>query len=196
MKTNILFITNNKNKINEYIDILPQNINLYSLSDFDISPEYDENGTTFEQNAKIKLQSIDANLLKDINYIISEDSGICVDVLDGAPGVYSKRFSGGDDNDNNELLLKKLQGEKNRKARFVANIGIKNVKTGEISNVQGIMNGSIANEISQSGEGFAYDFVFIPTNATETISNLGQEYKNQISHRNKAIMELIKFLQS
>lgn len=195
MNTNILFITNNSNKINEYKSILPQNINLYSLSDLNIITDFNENGRTFEENAKIKLNSIDVSNYPFLDYVISEDSGLCIDSLGGNPGVLSKRYSGGNDNDNNLLVLEKLKGELNREAYFIANIGLKDIKSDEIINIEGIVNGTISSEVINSGEGFAYDFIFIPTGYDKVFSELGNDIKNEISHRKLAIAKLLDFLE-
>lgn len=191
---NILFLTNNDHKINEYKNILPQNFNLITLKQLNLDPNYSENGNTFEQNAQIKLNSLPTKQLKNIDYVISEDSGICVEALKGEPGIYSARYSGKSWIDNNNLVLQKLSGVVNRQAFFVAVIGIKNVRTGEISFCKGTMKGFISEEFNQDGEGFAYDFIFIPNGYNDVIAKLGLEIKNQLSHRYKAIKKLVEFL--
>lgn len=195
-KINILLISNNIHKINEYIDILPQNFIFHSLMDLNLDPSYVENGKNFEQNARIKLNSLDLKKLQNIDYVISEDSGICVKSLNYEPGIYSKRYSNQGDKQNNLLLLENLKNKSNREAFFIATIGCKNVKTGQINFFEGKTFGFVAKKLEQEGDGFAYDFIFIPSGYDKTMSKLGKEFKNKLSHRKKAIDLLKNYLQT
>lgn len=194
-KINILLVSNNIHKINEYISILPQNFIFHSLMDLNLNPIYVENGKNFEQNAKIKLNSLDLKKLKNIDYIISEDSGICVKSLNYEPGIYSKRYSNQGDKQNNLLLLQNLKNKSDREAFFIATIGCKNVKTGQIYFFEGKTFGHVAKNLNNEGDGFAYDFIFIPKGYEKTMSQLGKEIKNKLSHRKKAIDLLKNYLQ-
>lgn len=127
-KIEILFLTNNDHKIIEYKNILPQIFNLNTLKDLNINLNYVENGLSFEENAKIKLNSLDPNTLTNIDYVMSEDSGLCVQSLNNEPGIYSSRYSGKGDIENNKLLINNMSHLQNRDAYFIALIALKNLK--------------------------------------------------------------------
>ena len=188
----IVLASRNKNKIAEF-QVLLQNafdveVKVLSLDDIGFSDEIIENGETFEENA-ISKASVPASL----GFIgIADDSGLCVDALDGAPGVYSARFSGGDDEDNNALLLKLLKNEENRNAKYVCAIACV-FPDGNKFVVRGECHGKIIDD--RRGEaGFGYDPLFVPVGESRTVAEMTDEEKNAISHRANAIRALVEKL--
>lgn len=151
----IFLATGNKHKIKEIEKIFKMdNVEILSINDGIEIPEVEEDGTTFEENSKKKALEI----AKFTNMItIADDSGLCVDALDGAPGVYSARYAGehGNDLDNNKKLVRELQGIENRKARFVCVITLAK-PTGETYSFRGEVEGDII-DVPQGTEGFGYD---------------------------------------
>lgn len=173
----IIVATSNEHKLEEIKEI---------FSDFDVvglAKDYkapEETGHTFCENALIKARNIEH--LGDI--ILADDSGLEVQALLGLPGIYSARYSGGDDYQNNKKLLEELQHNANRKARFVCcMVAIINT---QVLSSEGILEGNIAFE-SKGESGFGYDPIFIPIGYNKTLAELGSEIKNKISHRKKAL---------
>ena len=183
----IFLATGNKHKIKEIEKIFKMdNIEILSINDGIEIPEVVEDGTTFEENSKKKALEI----AKFTNMItIADDSGLCVDALDGAPGVYSARYAGehGNDLDNNKKLVKELQGIENRKARFVCVITLAK-PTGETYSFRGEVEGDII-DIPQGEEGFGYDPHFFMKEYGKTLAEI-PEIKNKISHRARALEKL------
>lgn len=190
---NILVASNNKHKIDEIRTILKDlNIQVFSLKDLGIDIDVEENGDTFIENAYIKAKSIYDFLKKKDYFVLSDDSGLSVDALDGAPGIYSARFAGehGNDKKNNIKLLEMLErtyGE-NRRARFICAMVL---ITGEDSciEVEGEVEGFITNELSGKS-GFGYDPLFYTKVFNKTFGELKEEEKNSISHRCNALKKL------
>ena len=183
----IFLATGNKHKIKEIEKIFKMdNVEILSINDGIEIPEVEEDGTTFEENSKKKALEI----AKFTNMItISDDSGLCVDALGGAPGVYSARYAGehGNDLDNNKKLVKELQGIENRKARFVCVITLAK-PTGETYSFRGEVEGDII-DIPQGTEGFGYDPHFFMKEYGKTLAEI-PEIKNKISHRARALEKL------
>ena len=183
----IFLATGNKHKIKEIEKIFKMdNIEILSINDGIEIPEVVEDGTTFEENSKKKALEI----AKFTNMItIADDSGLCVDALDGAPGVYSARYAGehGNDLDNNKKLVRELQGIENRKARFVCVITLAK-PTGETYSFRGEVEGDII-DIPQGEEGFGYDPHFFMKEYGKTLAEI-PEIKNKISHRARALEKL------
>ncbi len=183
----IFLATGNKHKIKEIEKIFKMdNVEILSINDGIEIPEVEEDGTTFEENSKKKALEI----AKFTNMItIADDSGLCVDALDGAPGVYSARYAGehGNDLDNNKKLVKELQGIENRKARFVAVITLAK-PTGETYSFRGEVEGEIIDN-PQGTEGFGYDPHFFMKEYGKTLAEI-PEIKNKISHRARALEKL------
>lgn len=189
----VVLATRNKNKINELKTFFKQlstlDITVLSLDDIGYYGEIEENGTTFEENA-ISKAMVPARL----GYIgIADDSGICVDALGGAPGIYSARFSGGDDEDNNDLLLEKLKGESNRDAKYVCAMAC--VFPDHINDftVRGECFGKILTKRQGTG-GFGYDPLFYFEPFGKTFAQVELSKKNTVSHRSIAMRSLIKKL--
>ena len=183
----IFLATGNKHKIKEIEKIFKMdNVEILSINDGIEIPEVEEDGTTFEENSKKKALEI----AKFTNMItIADDSGLCVDALDGAPGVYSARYAGehGNDLDNNKKLVRELQGIENRKARFVCVITLAK-PTGETYSFRGEVEGDII-DVPQGTEGFGYDPHFFMKEYEKTLAEI-PEIKNKISHRARALEKL------
>lgn len=191
----LLVATQNSGKKREFAKILEKtSIELLFLDEVDLKgfdfPE--ESGKTFRENALIKAQSL-ANFLK-IN-TIADDSGLCVDILDGFPGVKSARWMPGSDLDRINGLLDKLNGVVDRSAHFVSSICLYSISSQQPHFFEGICNGKIANTPAGSN-GFGYDPIFIPNGQTQTFAELESEYKNRHSHRALALQKLQRFIES
>lgn len=189
----VVLATRNKNKINELKTFFKQlstlDITVLSLDDIGYYGEIEENGTTFEENA-ISKAMVPARL----GYIgIADDSGICVDALGGAPGIYSARFSGGDDEDNNDLLLEKLKGESNRDAKYVCAMACVFPDHTNDFTVRGECFGKILTKRQGTG-GFGYDPLFYFEPFGKTFAQVELSKKNTVSHRSIAMRSLIKKL--
>jgi XTP/dITP diphosphohydrolase len=188
----ICFATNNPKKIEEVKAALGEEFTLLSLKDIGCEEELPETGDTLEHNALEK-----AKYVYD-NYGVScfaDDTGLEVEALDNAPGVYSGRFAGEPRSDarNVELLLQKLDGQPNRRARFRTVVAL--ILEGEEHKFEGVANGVITEKRS-GDKGFGYDPVFRPEGFEETFAEMSMEDKNQISHRGKAVEKLADFLHS
>lgn len=195
---NIIFATSNEGKMKEIREILSDlDINLLSLKDVGINPDIDENGVTFEENAIIKARTV-MELTGEI--VLADDSGLEVDYLNKAPGVYSARFMGEDTSYliKNQYIIDKLVTavEKERSARFVCVIAC-SFPEGEILTRRGTIEGFIAKQICGT-KGFGYDPIFYVPEFQCTTAEMHSDQKNQISHRGKALRamrdEIIKRL--
>ena len=189
----IFLATGNKHKIEEISDIFSdiENVEILSIKDGVEIPEVIEDGTTFEENSKKKAVEI----AKFLNMItIADDSGLCVDALNGEPGVYSARYSGtGDDSKNNEKIIDNLKGIENRKAKFVSVITLAK-PNGETFSFEGEILGEIVDN-PRGNTGFGYDPHFYVEEYQKTLAQL-PELKNKISHRAKALEKLKKELKN
>ena len=154
------------------------------------APEPEENGTTFEENARIKAKSA-----ADFTGLpaIADDSGLCVDALDGAPGIYSARYCAGTDQDRNAFLLQNMQGQENRTCRFVCAAACV-LPDGETITVRGECEGELLCE-SRGAGGFGYDPLFYVPSHGCTFGELPGEVKNEISHRGRALRKLRETLE-
>jgi XTP/dITP diphosphohydrolase len=194
MKT-IVVASNNNHKIEEIKNILkglPYRV--ISMKEAGINVEVEETGTTFLENAYIKASEIHSLINNKEYLVMSDDSGIEVDALGGAPGVYSARYAGehGNSEKNNEKLLKELQGKKQeeRKARFVCAIVLVGISEKAIK-VQGTVEGYVTEEI-KGKDGFGYDPLFYVPEYNMTFAEMSSEDKNKISHRSKALNMLLE----
>ncbi|MBQ0080660.1 MAG: RdgB/HAM1 family non-canonical purine NTP pyrophosphatase [Alistipes sp.] len=190
MTHQIIFATNNRNKLEEVQAILPISQKLLTLQEAGITEEIVEDGTTLEENALIKARYVYKKTGKNC---FADDTGLEVDALDGAPGVYSARFAsaGHDFEANKKLLLEKLLGVENRKARFRTVIAL--IMDGQEYLFEGIINGTITCEEHGEG-GFGYDPLFRPEGFDKTFAQMTAEQKNGISHRGRAVSKLVDFL--
>jgi XTP/dITP diphosphohydrolase len=181
----ILVASNNKGKIAEIKQIL-SDWEVYSLADTGISIDVEETGSTFEENALIKAKAVfEASGLA----CISDDSGLMVNALDGAPGVYSARYSGHehDDKANNALLLKNLEGKADRSAKFVSCVVYYDGKRTVVG--RGEVKGHILTKESGSS-GFGYDPLFYCDEIGKSFGMASAQEKNAVSHRSRALKDL------
>ena len=186
-----LLASNNAGKLREFREIFSEDT-ILSLKEVSLEIEVEEDGTTFEENA-IKKASEIAKISGMT--AIADDSGLCVDALDGAPGVYSARYAGEDATDRQriEKLLKEMKNLSNRTARFVSVVALCTPE-GEIVTAHGECEGEILQEALGEG-GFGYDPVFYVKEFDKTFGQLTGEEKNSISHRGRAIRVLKEKLQ-
>lgn len=188
----LILATSNKGKLKEVKEILPE-YDIVTMGEMGINEDIEENGTTFEENAYIKAKFI-ADRLNAVT--IADDSGLEVDYLDGAPGIYSARFAGegATDNDRNEKLLSLLKDVpfEKRTARYVCAIAIV-FPDGEKHIFKQTCEGYILDEEVGNG-GFGYDPLFYFPEFKTTLANVPLDVKNTVSHRSKALEELKKFL--
>ena len=187
----LIFASHNENKVKEIRAVLPDSIQLLSLNDIGFQDEIEETGTTLEENAQIKAETIYNLTGKNV---FADDSGLFVEALDGEPGVFSARYAGtGNSKDNIQKLLENLEKEENRNASFQAVFCT--IIEGKISFLKGEVRGRII-ENEKGNEGFGYDPIFIPNGYDETFGQMNPEAKNQISHRAKAVQKLITFIEN
>ena len=188
MKHTIVLATRNEGKVKELRNMLKDfDIDLRSLNDFGPTPEAVEDGKTFDENA-YKKALFTAKVLG--LPAISDDSGLVVEALDGAPGVYSARYAGEDanDNDNIDKLLEEMKGTRNRKAAFECVISL-TVPSGPALTYEGRCEGVITEERKGEG-GFGYDPVFFSPELGKTFAESSMEEKNKVSHRGRALAEV------
>ncbi|MDA8235448.1 MAG: XTP/dITP diphosphatase [Clostridia bacterium] len=192
----LVLATNNKGKVKELKEMLAElPIEISSLEDYPELGEIEENGTTFEENALIKARAVAQHTGLPA---MADDSGLEVDFLNGAPGVYSARFAGEPKSDeaNNAKLLRELAGvpEENRSARFRCVIALVHPDGREYT-AHGTCEGRITFEPSGSG-GFGYDPLFYVAEFDKTFAQLDSTSKNTISHRGRALKDAIKILKN
>lgn len=186
----LVFATHNEHKFKEVEALLPDYIELLSLSDINCHEDIPETAETLEGNAKIKADYVTKKYGLPC---FSDDTGLLVDALNGAPGVYSSRYAGEQKNatDNMAKLLSELEGVQNRKAWFQTSIAL-NLNQENLF-FEGVVEGKITT--STSGEkGFGYDPIFQPEGYQKTFAELSLEIKNQIGHRGRAIQKLVTYL--
>lgn len=189
-KRTIVFATNNAHKLGELRGIAGEEWNIVSLAEIGCHDDIPETADTLEGNALIKARWVKERYGYDC---FADDTGLMVDALDGAPGVYSARYAGpGHDSvANMKLLLERMADKDNRKAHFSTVIAL--VMDGEEHIFEGRVDGTISREPSGCG-GFGYDPVFVPENSGRTFSEMSAEEKNAISHRGRATRKLMEFL--
>ncbi|HCX24841.1 MAG: non-canonical purine NTP pyrophosphatase, RdgB/HAM1 family [Flammeovirgaceae bacterium] len=189
----LYFASHNQNKVKEIAKLLPQGMELRSLDDLNLHEDIPETASTIEGNSLMKTEYV---YKKHRVACFGDDTGLEVDALNGEPGVYSARYAGPQKSseDNMSLLLSKLEGVQNRKARFKTVITFFD-ENGEISQFTGIATGGITNTKSGS-EGFGYDPIFQPDGYPVTFAEMSAEDKNKISHRGKAFEQLVNFLKN
>lgn len=187
---NLVFASNNKNKIKEIQSILPETIKIMSLEEIGCYEDIPETAATIEGNAILKADYVTRKYGYDC---FADDTGLEVNTLNGEPGVYSARYAGEqrDANDNMDKLLNALSDQSDRSAQFKTVIALN--LNGAQHLFTGIAKGNIT--LNKTGNhGFGYDPIFQPENYTETFAELSSEIKNKISHRAKATQQLIDFL--
>ncbi|EGQ0309320.1 XTP/dITP diphosphatase [Staphylococcus pseudintermedius] len=187
----IVIASSNQGKINDFKVIFSED-NVIGINEMIQDFDVEETGTTFEENARLKSEAA-AKLLNAT--VIADDSGLEVAALNGEPGVYSARYAGVQKSDeaNIEKVLKGLENEENRAARFVCVISM-TTATGETTTFKGTVEGEIT--LSQIGEnGFGYDPIFLIPERQKTMAQLTAEEKSEISHRRKAIDQLKAYIE-
>lgn len=195
----LIMATGNQNKVREIREMLEgTSIIILSMKDAGIEAEIDENGTTFEENAVIKAETI-----RDLSgqMVLADDSGLMIDAMDGAPGVYSSRFMGEDTDytTKNRAILKQLEDvpEEKRGARFVCAMALafpeKDGVKKETQVFRGVFEGRIAYEIAGEN-GFGYDPIFYVPEENMTSAEMSPEAKNKVSHRGKALQQVVAAL--
>lgn len=200
----IVFATNNQHKLQEIRDILGSDYEVVSLKEIGCDADIPETGNTLEENALQKAQYVYDHYHLSC---FADDTGLEVEALDGAPGVHSARYAEGTDHNseaNMAKLLRELDGKENRKARFrtvicyiekkdVCPCGCTSIK--KIHQFDGIIEGHIATR-KQGTEGFGYDPIFVPEGYDQSFAQLGEEIKNGISHRARAVAKLAEYLKN
>lgn len=185
----LLVSTRNAHKVSEIREILGADFDVLDLSAIPAVGEVEETGTTFEENATLKALAVSKHF---DGWVIADDSGLEVDFLGGAPGVWSARFSGvgATDASNRALLLQKLAGVrgKERSGRFRCVIVLAR-EGGKRASFSGAVEGVLINQEKGSG-GFGYDSLFVPEGHCSTFAELGAEVKNALSHRARALAAL------
>jgi XTP/dITP diphosphohydrolase len=189
----LVFASNNPHKLQEVRDILTQ-VQVLSLQDIGFTQDIEETGLTLEQNSAIKAQAVWQwlclhNLQHQVDGVFADDTGLEIEALNGAPGVFTARWAGEDCNDaaNRLKALHELQHITLRQAQFRTVITL--ILHGQSQQVQGIVRGEIAQH-EQGNGGFGYDPIFIPEGYQETFATLPAEVKNSISHRARALQAL------
>lgn len=186
-----VFATNNAHKLEEVRNILGEKIDLLSLKDIRCHDDIPETADTLEGNALQKARYIYNHYHTDC---FADDTGLEVEALNGAPGVYSARYAGGNGHDseaNMRKLLKDLEGVEHRKAQFRTVFAL--IVNGKEHLFEGIVKGEIIKN-RRGNAGFGYDPIFVPEGYTKTFAEMGNELKNQISHRAVATQKLCKFI--
>ena len=180
----IVVASGNAHKIEEIKQIF-KGVELMTMKEAGFEGDVEENGKTFKENAYIKAKAVYDRLKCPV---LADDSGLCVDVLDGAPGVYSARFSGGGSAENRALLLKRLDGVSHRNARFTCSVCFIGAD-GKTTFGEGYTEGRILFEEIGS-RGFGYDSLFFSNDLNKSFGEATEEEKNSVSHRFRALPDL------
>lgn len=191
----IVFATNNSHKLEEIRQILGKSIEVLSLADINCHEDIPETAPTIEGNAMMKARYV---YDKYGTPCFADDTGLEVEALDGAPGVYSARYAGGEGHDseaNMRKLLHELEGKENRRAQFRTVIALIEQKDGKpvAHTFEGKIEGHISDE-KRGSSGFGYDPIFVPEGYEQSFAELGNEIKNKISHRARAVARLAEYL--
>lgn len=189
----LVFATNNAHKLEEIRAILGDKVEILSLNDINCHADIPETADTLEGNAELKAAYIYTNYGLDC---FADDTGLEVEALNGAPGIYSARYAGGEGHDseaNMKKLLTEMAGKTNRNAQFRTAICL--IEKGNKHLFEGIVKGQII-EAKRGNSGFGYDPVFIPEGYNETFAEMGNTKKNKISHRARAVAALCEYLQN
>jgi len=186
----LCFATNNRHKLAEVSQLLEGQYQLLTLEDIGCTVELPEEQDTLEGNSRQKAEYVWQHFRISC---FADDTGLEVEALSGAPGVYSARFAGPQrsDSDNINLLLQRLKGQENRKARFRTSITL--ILDGQEYQFEGIVEGHIT-QAWAGDKGFGYDPVFVPDNYNKTFAQMTAQEKNAISHRGRAVQKLVDFL--
>ncbi|MCI8413884.1 MAG: RdgB/HAM1 family non-canonical purine NTP pyrophosphatase [Clostridia bacterium] len=188
----LIVASKNKAKIAEVAEILKGIYEVVPMSEIGIDADIEETGTTFEENALIKARYV---FTRTGHAALSDDSGLAVDALGGAPGIYSARYCGdhGDDKANNALLLRNMENQENRSARFVSAVALV-ASEGEFT-AEGRVEGRILYAEEGNG-GFGYDPIFYSDELGKSFGVATPEEKNSVSHRSRALQALVRALKA
>ena len=194
----LVFASNNQHKLDEVRQILPTSVEVVSLREIGFLQEIDETGETLEANSALKAREVwnwlvEKDLIKNVDGVFADDTGLEIAALNGAPGVRTARWAGDEAKDinNRQKALRELNGVTDRNARFRTVVTL--IMGNEEQQVEGIVNGKIS--LYEEGEGgFGYDPVFIPEGYEKTFASLPTEVKNTISHRARAMEELRRII--
>jgi XTP/dITP diphosphohydrolase len=188
----LIFASNNAHKLGEIRNLLDNIIEIQSLKDINLEGDIPETSNTLEGNATQKAEWIYSRIGQDC---FADDTGLEVEALDGAPGVYSARYAGEGCSFANNVnkLLKALEGQTNRKARFRTVICL--IENGKKNYFEGIVNGTIV-EKGSGNMGFGYDPIFVPDGYNISFAEMPLNEKNKISHRGLATQKLVEYLKS
>lgn len=185
----LVFATNNQHKTQEVRNLLLNDYKVLNLNDIGCTTDIPETGSTFAENATLKSSYVTEHYQLDC---FADDSGLEIEALNQEPGIFSARYSGvKDDQTNLNLVLQKMEGQVDRKARFRTVISL--MRGTENFLFEGIINGTIL-ERAIGTQGFGYDPIFVPDGYDQTFAEMSMEQKNQISHRALAMKKLISFL--
>ena len=190
-KIRLVVASGNKNKLREIAEIFTD-FEVCSQKEMGFDEDVEETGTTFAENALIKARAASAALGE---MVLADDSGLCVDALDGAPGVYSARYCGyhGDDEKNRKVLLKNMEGITNRRAHFTSAIALVYPDGRELL-AEGHTYGEILHEETGDG-GFGYDCLFFSDDLQKSFGVATAEEKNRVSHRFRGLQAMLKLWQ-
>lgn len=187
----LILATRNAHKTAEIRAMIGDRFEVLDATAFPDFPAIEETGTTFLENARLKAEGI-SQVVE--GWVLSDDSGLEVDALDGAPGVWSSSFGGEEGNHakNNTRLLAEMAGKADRRARFRCTMVL--ARSGrEQANFSGTVEGSIVDAL-RGKLGFGYDPLFIPGGHEQTFAELGDAVKNSLSHRSRALAQIVEFL--
>jgi len=186
----LIFATHNQHKLNEVQQLVPEWLKIISLIEAGYQKEIPETGDTFRQNALNKSYYVWREIKEDL---FAEDSGLSVQALNNAPGVFSARYAGekATDAENVTKLLQQLEGVEDRTAEFTTIISL--IYNGKKWEFEGTMRGTIAT-VASGSSGFGYDPIFIPIGQEKSLAELGQDFKNKISHRAIAVHKMLDYL--
>lgn len=185
----LVFATNNTYKTKEISTLLDGQYRVLNLEDIGCTADIPETGNTFAENATLKSSYVVAHFGLDC---FADDSGLEVEALGNEPGIYSARYSGNrNDQENLQLVLEKMKGVRNRKANFRTVVSL--IKAGQVYLFEGVVHGNLR-EMPSGDQGFGYDPIFEPLGYTRTFAEMTMAEKNAISHRALAMQKLIAFL--
>lgn len=187
----LILATRNAHKTAEIRAMIGDRFEVLDATAFPDLPAIEETGTTFLENARLKAEGISRHVE---GWVLSDDSGLEVDALGGAPGVWSSSFGGEEGNHakNNARLLTEMTGKPDRSARFRCTMVL--ARGGqEVANFSGTVEGRLVDALHGTG-GFGYDPLFIPEGHDKTFAELGDDIKNTLSHRSRALVQVAEFL--
>jgi XTP/dITP diphosphohydrolase len=187
----LIIATRNAHKTAEIRAMIGDRFEVLDVTSFPECPEIEETGTTFLENARLKAEGI-SRVIE--GWVLSDDSGLEVDALGGAPGVWSSSFGGEEGNHalNNARLLREMEGKADRRARFRCTMVLAQGGK-EVAHFSGTVEGTIIAD-ARGAKGFGYDPLFVPEGHAATFAELGDEVKNTLSHRARALTQAVEFL--